>query len=57
MNGRLKDSGVDDSSDEDCGVMQERGERRRLDSSSSSLNGVVLHRLFTVFPEHFAGGA
>jgi hypothetical protein len=30
VNGRLKDSGGDDSSDEDCGVMQERGERRRL---------------------------
>ncbi len=57
VNGRLKDSGGDDSSDEDCGVMQERGERRRLDSSSSSLNSLALHRLFTVFPEHFAGGA
>jgi hypothetical protein len=51
VNGRLKDSGGDDSCDEDCGFMQERGERRRLDSSSSSLNSLAL-----AFPVHFAGG-
>ncbi len=53
--GRLVDGG-DGCGDEDGGVQQAKGEKKRLDSSSSSLKSSASHCLLAAFLVRLAGG-
>jgi hypothetical protein len=48
--------GGDGCGDEDCGVQQAKGERRKLDSSSSSLKISASHCLLAAFLVRLADG-